>query len=214
MKKEKKFFRNCKTCGKQVGHVSDKSRKMCEGRECASCGTTRSKTGTKHSAETKAKISASNTGRKNPPPSAETRAKRSAALKGRVFSAESKARMSASRKAYKKSVKDAYTKMWGEQYVFTPTYFAKWSLSVKERDNYTCQKCATVAAGCKINSHHIVPKAYFMARALDIDNGVTLCSSCHRKVHNELDKYTVAGERFTATDFINHYNGWKPNGSK
>tara|TARA_R110000765_G_scaffold425378_2_gene538213 strand:- start:378 stop:917 length:540 start_codon:yes stop_codon:yes gene_type:complete len=178
--REKKFFRDCPSCGKQVGHVTAKNRNEANaaGRICRSCSNKKVKPGVPLSAACITKLSASCT-------------------------------------AYQLTVREAYTKMWGDKYVFPRSYLNNWAKQVRNRDNNTCQKCATKkTTPLSMHAHHIVPCGYFMARALDIDNGVTLCSSCHRKVHCELDKYTVAGERFTATDFINHYNGWKPNGSK
>ena len=190
VKKEKKFFRNCPSCDKQVGHVAAAGRDRCEGSLCRSCSNTKVKTGV--------------------PLPAETRAKMSAAKKGKKCSDVHCASMT----AYKQSVKDTYTEMWGDKYNFPKHYFVKWSNAVKERDNYTCKKCAKVAEGKFINAHHIVPKEYFMARALDIDNGCTLCNGCHQKLHREVDKYTVAGVRFTATDFQNHLIGFITNGKK
>ena len=165
--REKKFFRDCPSCGKQVGHVSDKTRKMCEGRNCGSCANRIKQTGVPLSDVHKASISAT-----------------------------------------LNITKKAYTEMWGDKYKFAGAHFDKWSKAVKDRDNWTCLRCATVAAGYKINAHHIVPSQYFMARALDIDNGCTLCAKCHRQVHAELDTYVLNGVKFSATDFQNHLKGF------
>lgn len=57
--------------------------------------------------------------------------------------------------------------------------YIDWRNSVYERDNYTCQFCNE--RGGKLNADHILPFAYFPKDRLDINNGRTLCSDCHRK---------------------------------
>ena len=57
-----------------------------------------------------------------------------------------------------------------------------WSLSVKKRDDYTCQICE-----CKNNliSHHIFYKALYPKLSLNINNGITLCRGCHYEIHGK-----------------------------
>ena len=62
--------------------------------------------------------------------------------------------------------------------VFTresPEYL-EWTRSVLERDEYTCQCC-----GSKINpqAHHVFNYSSYPELRVDIDNGITLCESCH-----------------------------------
>jgi len=84
-----------------------------------------------------------------------------------------------------------------------------WRPAVYERDSYTCQQCGD-DRGQNLNAHHIVPLAKIVARKkralrpdLDtpedraafahalladpditsLDNGITLCESCHRAHH-------------------------------
>ena len=59
--------------------------------------------------------------------------------------------------------------------------YKRWKKEVKERDNYTCQKCKQI--GGELNSHHIELWSKNMEKRYDLDNGVTLCRSCHTKVH-------------------------------
>jgi len=61
-------------------------------------------------------------------------------------------------------------------------YFSKeyqlWRTSVFERDDYTCVWCGT--KGGTVHADHIKPWALFPELRLAIDNGRTLCVSCHR----------------------------------
>ena len=204
--KEKKYVKSCPGCGceQSYKHAGNRDRAVKNNAVCRSC----SLTNKPFSAETRAKMSDAKKGKKR---SDAAKASISATMKGRIRSDEHKANIS----AYKQSLRDAYTETWGDKYKFPSHYFNNWSKTVKARDNKTCQKCATKKTKSNfIDAHHIVPSGYFMARALDIDNGVTLCRSCHQQVHAEHNTYVVNGVKFTATDFINHYNGWKPNGKK
>ena len=187
-KREKKYFRDCPKCGKEQGYtsVNNRNRAVKLNKTCNSC----SKKGKLKSAEHKAKMSAAHT--------------------GILHTAESRANMSAA----KQSIRDAYTKMYGEQHKPSFHYLRKWSIQVKERDSYTCVRCNTVATGGSIHAHHIVPKEYFPEVAFDMDNGVTLCSSCHRNIHAFIDKLTLSGVKLDAEGFQTHtsrfINGNKP----
>jgi len=90
-----------------------------------------------HSAETKAKISAANTGRRHTP---EAKAKIAAAMTGKKrlpFTAETRARMSASKKAYFATHK----KTWSAKAIATikarqainPTYYRGWKHTAETR---------------------------------------------------------------------------------
>lgn len=61
----------------------------------------------------------------------------------------------------------------------------KWNLvrkSVIERDDFTCQICL-VRGSSVLNVHHLLSYTHFPSHRLDIHNLITLCESCHRKVH-------------------------------
>lgn len=57
--------------------------------------------------------------------------------------------------------------------------YINWRKQVFERDNYTCQFCGI--RGGKLNADHIIPYAADKTKALDLNNGRTLCIPCHKK---------------------------------
>ena len=66
--------------------------------------------------------------------------------------------------------------------------YKKWRNLVFERDNYTCQECGKV--GHKLNAHHYYSFTEYPEYRFDIENGVTLCEDCHKKVHFTHGKIT------------------------
>lgn len=71
------------------------------------------------------------------------------------------------------------------RYLFMMTLEYKlWRKSVFERDNYMCIWCGAKSGRGKkvvLNADHIKPFAYFPELRLAIDNGRTLCQTCHVK---------------------------------
>jgi hypothetical protein len=60
-----------------------------------------------------------------------------------------------------------------------------WRTKIFERDKYTCYKCEKV--GGLLHPHHIIPKSIDLSLIYDINNGITLCKSCHMEVHHKRD---------------------------
>jgi len=61
--------------------------------------------------------------------------------------------------------------------------YAEWRTAVFERDEYTCQLCGQV--GHQLVAHHIYLFSEFPDLRFDVDNGLTLCRSCHSSLHND-----------------------------
>jgi 5-methylcytosine-specific restriction endonuclease McrA len=55
----------------------------------------------------------------------------------------------------------------------------QWRATVMSRDLNTCRHCGKKG---KV-AHHIKPKSKYKKLALDIENGVTLCHTCHGQEH-------------------------------
>jgi 5-methylcytosine-specific restriction endonuclease McrA len=49
-----------------------------------------------------------------------------------------------------------------------------------KRDNYKCQICGGTH---RLQAHHIYPGSTHPMLSNDVDNGITLCKKCHKKVH-------------------------------
>jgi len=78
----------------------------------------------------------------------------------------------------------------------------KWRVAVKNRDNHTCQLCGS---GESVIAHHIKDTYDFPALSLDMQNGMTLCRTCHINLHHRIKLpasekprvYTVIDGRLT-----------------
>ncbi len=62
-------------------------------------------------------------------------------------------------------------------------------LQVFERDQYTCRLCKTV--GGKLTIHHVLPIWLRPDLNADVDNLVSLCETCHRKVNGREAAYAA-----------------------
>ena len=57
----------------------------------------------------------------------------------------------------------------------------RWSIEVKERDNYECQICGI---NKKLQANHIKKFSDYPELRFDLNNGITLCEYCHKLVTN------------------------------
>jgi len=65
-------------------------------------------------------------------------------------------------------------------------YYA-WRLKVYERDNFICQYCG-YDKGKYLNAHHLISvntclKNNWLDLIFVLENGITLCIECHKKIH-------------------------------
>ena len=54
--------------------------------------------------------------------------------------------------------------------------YLEWKISVFKRDNYTCQYCGNKP---NLEAHHVENFSKHPDKRFDINNGITLCKSCH-----------------------------------
>ena len=131
--------------------------------------------GTKHSEETKKKISNSNKGK----------------TKGRKLSEETKRKLCAARKRRpRKPDSERITPLYRAIRILSE--YKVWRQTCFERDKWTCQKCGI--KGTTLNVDHIKPLTLILkqqaigsvSEALqcsalwDLNNGQTLCVACHK----------------------------------
>lgn len=75
--------------------------------------------------------------------------------------------------------------------------YQEWRLKVYARDNFTCVKCGKPRDyRTKLNAHHLNSFMYNEELRYDIDNGVTLCQSCHMKFHSKYSNRNNTKEQF------------------
>lgn len=58
--------------------------------------------------------------------------------------------------------------------------YQQWRKLVFSRDGYRCQHCGATQ---KLHAHHIKPFRDNPSLRLSVDNGLTLCQPCHKRVH-------------------------------
>lgn len=63
--------------------------------------------------------------------------------------------------------------------------YKNWRTSVFVRDDYTCQHCKKL--GGVLHSHHIKSFSKYKDLRFNVNNGLTLCFNCHKKLHNNMN---------------------------
>lgn len=102
---------------------------------------------------------------------------------GWKFSPESRAKMSASAKIsqplrFKNHIYSTERR--------DSTLYRRWREAVLKRDNYTCQRCGKKPKGRALCVHHHKPWLQSKRARFDVNNGLTVCRSCHLKLEQEL----------------------------
>lgn len=72
------------------------------------------------------------------------------------------------------------------------TLTSEWRQKVFARDNFTCQLCGDrYAKGHKVvlNAHHIVKYSVNKELRYVVENGITLCKDCHKKITGKEEQY-------------------------
>ena len=66
--------------------------------------------------------------------------------------------------------------------------FKVWRMTIFRRDWFTCQECGNKKSSI-LQAHHIVPIRKDISKIFDVNNGITLCKSCHGKTWWHEDKF-------------------------
>lgn len=158
--------------------------------------------GRKHSEETKKKLSLRRTGKPFPHEgrarSESTRLKISLMAQGRKLSPEHKEkirRTSLGRKHTEEArlkislaKRGDATNLWRggkttkSKITRMSVEYRVWREQVFKRDDYTCQDCGI--RGGRLDPHHIKSFSTHPELWFDVDNGQTLCRSCHKKTES------------------------------
>ncbi len=63
--------------------------------------------------------------------------------------------------------------------------YAEWRNSIYARDNYICQHCGKKCQANNIIAHHLYYFSKVPELRFSLENGITLCRSCHFKLHQK-----------------------------
>lgn len=98
---------------------------------------------------------------------------------------------------------EKYRKMYPPKNTYNPRYareknagYVKFKEKVLARDDYICVCCGH---DDNLVVHHLDGAANNPDKAVDVDNGVTLCKYCHQKYHH------IYGTRNTKSDDFNEF---------
>jgi len=71
----------------------------------------------------------------------------------------------------------------------------EWKEAVLLRDKFTCQECGNTKKQKRIDTHHIKARDKYPELIYDLDNGISLCISCHRSIHRKGKKASLKTRR-------------------
>lgn len=74
------------------------------------------------------------------------------------------------------------------------TKYPNWRRKIFERDGFTCQLCNLKKRN--LNAHHLDGWNWAKEKRFDLENGVTLCVSCHKEFHNMYGRGNNTKEQF------------------
>lgn len=114
------------------------------------------------------------TGKKRPSPSPETKQKMS--ITHKRIGTMPPVRSGSANNLWKGGISRGY------KTGYYSTEYKHWRKTIFERDGYTCQVCRKV--GVYLTAHHIKSFAKYPTLRFNIDNGVTLCETCHTLTDN------------------------------
>ena len=83
----------------------------------------------------------------------------------------------------------------------------EWRAVVASRAGYKCERCGKKARGRDGQAHHKLPRWFMPGLTLDVDNGIYLCTQCHKSVHG--GRGSVKDEEYTMKilkEAIRQYN--------
>lgn len=87
--------------------------------------------------------------------------------------------------------------------------YKQWIKEVFERDDYTCQICKK--KGGDLNAHHLFGYDRHTDKRTELDNGITLCVSCHENFHKIYGYGKNTREQFVNSFFfhLNETHEWE-----
>ena len=153
------------------------------------------------SEEHKQKISIALKGRKQSPEHISNKAD---SVRGFKMSEEAKNKISIllkGKKAWNKGVKslkppESYPRWKGgitnsNAKIRNSCEYRLWREAVFARDSWTCQECEK--RGCYLHAHHIKSFSEYPELRLAIDNGISLCKTCHALKHKDVGFFRARG---------------------
>lgn len=72
---------------------------------------------------------------------------------------------------------------------YSDPIYKEFRTKVLKRDKHTCQMCQKKGKRARLNVHHIMKWSSASSLRYDPDNGITLCSVCHKSVTGKESYY-------------------------